>query len=109
MSFFINLFAPKKYAEMLSACQEWLNGKKTYIAGSIALLQGLLLVIGQLCALHGIGDLYTWLQSISTNQGILEISGAMALFGIGHKLDKNTDAAAIIVQTAEAHSIPVQK
>ena len=92
MKFLINLLAPSSLAGYFTTVQKFLDGKKTYIGAAIALLQGLLGVITQICAMHGLGDLYTWMQSVQTNTSVLEVAAAIAAIGAAHKLDKNTAA-----------------
>ena len=92
MKFLINLLAPAALSGYFESVQKFLDGKKTYIGASIALLQGLAGILAQICAMHGIGDLVTWLQAVQSNTNVLEIAAAIATIGAAHKLDKNTAA-----------------
>ena len=92
MSFFINLFAPKKYADMFSACQEWLKGKKTYIAGAILLLQATAGIIDELTGLKGLGGLLSWLKDIGNDTFIQQFSVALGILGFRAALHSHTEA-----------------
>ena len=65
-----------------------LNGVKTYIAGSILLLQGLL---GLLQSIIGINDLHALIdfaRSLSDNADLGKIAGGLMAFGLRHAISK---------------------
>lgn len=87
----LGLIIPKKVVDIMGKAQEFLNGKKTYLAGTIVLLQGLMLLIEQFIGFTGIGDILEWAKGMATNPAILQIGAGLAVFGIGHKLDKSSE------------------
>ena len=77
----------------MGAQKAWdaLDGKKTYITGTAALLSGAAAILGQMAALIATKDpmaAYAFLTSLPTNPGwLMCLAGAGAL-GFGHKADK---------------------
>jgi hypothetical protein len=79
MRFLATLFAPQKARDAFCAAQEWLKGKKTYLAASVMLLQACAALADQFCALHGVGDLVSWVSNFASNDAATRAAQAFAL------------------------------
>lgn len=84
----MKLFIPNSINTMFLTGRDFLNGKKTYIAASIALLQALVLIISDISTMNNITDLYTWLQSLPGSNISLLITNSLAIFGLRNALDR---------------------
>ena len=62
--------------------QKFLNGKKSYIAGSILLLQGLSCLVDQFVALQGAGAIVEYLKTIHANECLTKIAEGLGIMGI---------------------------
>lgn len=84
----INLFAPKKFKELFGKAQCCVKGKKTYLAGTILMLQAVAKLVEQFTGLEGLGGLYEWLQNIATNDAVQQFGVALGLMGIRAGISK---------------------
>jgi hypothetical protein len=88
-SFLINLFTPKKYKDMFKKIQQVLKGKKSYIAGAILVLQGLVKIVDTVTGLESIGQFVDWIGTVFNSEGGILIMNGLAVFGIRAGIEKN--------------------
>ena len=62
--------------------QGFLSGKKSYLAGSILILQGVLCLAEQVAALNGLADLGGLLRDILDNPCLTQIANGLGIMGI---------------------------
>jgi len=84
----INLLCPGSVMSPVKAVQGFLSGKKTYLAASILLLQGLLSAVEQFAGLSGTGDILMWLKNMPQNSVVFQIAQALAIFGLRAGINK---------------------
>ena len=68
-----------------------IDGKKTYIMASVAVLSGLGGLIGGFMAVeqaHDFAALLAYLKGIPDNQSWVMLVGGLTALGVGHKIDK---------------------
>lgn len=87
----LGLILPKKVGEIVGKIQLFLDGKKTYLAGAIVILQAVMMLIEQFIGMSGLADIFSWLKGIASNPAILQIGAGLGMIGLGHKLDKTTE------------------
>ena len=92
IAWIINLFASPEHEKQLATAQGFLNGQVTNLATLIAALVCLIALMGQFCALHGLGEVFNWAMGLGANPDAQKLVVAITAFGIGRKLSKNTEA-----------------
>lgn len=89
MSKIIALFMPSNLKKGIVASQKFMEGKKSYLAGSILILQGLAILVNDFIAcgedMSCIVNIFT---KLSTNEGVVIIANGLAIFGIRSALGK---------------------
>lgn len=71
----------KKIGAIFNAFQLFLRGKKTYIAATVILLEGLGIMTEQIAALASVPEALDWLKNITLNDGLIKMAEALAIFG----------------------------
>ncbi len=71
-----------KILSFINKARSFLQGKKTYLAAAILLLQALMGYIEQSLALSTIADLFNWLKTLPTSESTMQLASALGLFGI---------------------------
>jgi len=82
MSYIINLLLPEKLKEIFASAQQFLSGKKTYIAAAAMLVQSLAALADQVCGLNGVSAFVDMLRNIGANQTMLTIAQSLAIMGL---------------------------
>jgi len=93
MKFLINLLAPSSLKSGFAASQEFLKGKKTYLAGAILLLQAAAALVEQFCGLNGLGDFAAWLKDFAQNGAVQQFGLALAMMGLRAGISKSASPA----------------
>ena len=75
--------------------QTWLKGKRTYLAGSIMILQGLTCLLDQVTGWGGLADALTWLRGLGDNGCVTQISEGLGLMGLRAALSQAKAQAAL--------------
>lgn len=88
MNWIIQLFIPKNLKKTFFASQEFLKGKKTYLAGAILTFQAIAMLIEQFVALNGLSDFVGWLRNITSNEAIQQFGLGLATMGIRAGISK---------------------
>jgi len=84
----LNLLSPQSVTKPLKTAQEYLSGKKTYLAAAILLLQALVSLLEQFAGLAGAGDVFNWLKDLPQNAVVYQAAQALAIFGLRAGLAK---------------------
>lgn len=84
----ITLFVPSKIKSGFSTAQLFLDGKKAYIAGAILILQALLTMIEQICALNGLSEFIGWLKELGNNGALEQFGIGLGMIGLRHATAK---------------------
>ena len=85
----VGFLIPSKAVNAFKGAQNFLDGKKTYLAGIIILLQGVLTLVEQFHSLGNVSDFLVWVKNMVSNDGFLRITEALAVFGFRAAIDKN--------------------
>ncbi|WP_424244667.1 hypothetical protein Dip510_001926 [Elusimicrobium posterum] len=78
----VGFLVPGKLSGVVKTVQGFLSGKKTYLAATILLLEGLMSLGEQVVGLSGTGDLVNMIQNFGGSEGFVRIAEALAVFGI---------------------------
>ncbi|ACC98626.1 hypothetical protein Emin_1074 [Elusimicrobium minutum Pei191] len=78
----LNFFVPSKLKNLFSGLQNFLSGKKTYIAAAIIMLEALLMFVEQLTGINGVTGLVDFIKNIASNEAFIRFAEALAVFGI---------------------------
>lgn len=76
----------------------WFNGKKSYIAGIIAILTGTIGLLQGIVVINDVGAALAFLQTLPTSEALQQILAGLAVIGLRHsqtKVAKSTDTAAV--------------
>ena len=79
---------------------DFMDGKKTYISATLAILSGFLGVANEVVPLlsaHDAGGIWTLLKHLPQDQSWLMLVGGLGTLGIGHKLEKAADDSGVTV------------
>lgn len=82
------IFLPSKIKEILAVLQSFLKGKKSYLAGSVMILQGIIMTLERFTELQGISDIINWLKQFLSEQGSILIIQGLAVMGIRAAVSK---------------------
>ncbi len=96
-----------KVLSFINKARSFLQGKKTYLAAAILLLQALMGYIEQSLALSSIADLFNWLKTLPTSEATMQLASALGLFGIRAAMSSSTQTESSAQgqqQTAEQNS-----
>jgi C4-dicarboxylate transporter len=88
LNFLAKLIVPSKVGEILGKVQEFLKGKKTYIAGSVLLLQAIGMYVDTFSGLDGIGGVINWIKEIGSSDATLKFFEALAIMGLRAGISK---------------------
>jgi len=78
----ISFLVPKKAADFFKNAQSFMQGKKTYLAATILLLQALSMIMDQFIGLSGVGGLYDMIKNFTSGEGFSRLAEALAVFGL---------------------------
>ncbi|MGB2579679.1 hypothetical protein AAIR98_001598 [Elusimicrobium simillimum] len=81
--------APSKLINAVKGVKGFLAGKKTYLAGAIVLLESLSMLVEQFLGMEGVADIVDAAKNFATNDGLLRMAEAFAIFGIRAALPFN--------------------
>ena len=84
----VSFLIPSKVGNIFKNAQNFLRGKKTYLAGAIILLEGVLMLLDQFSTLGSTAELLVWLKNILSNDGFIRMAEALAIFGFRAALSK---------------------
>ena len=68
----------------------FLKGKKSYLAGTVMAVQGIITIIEQFSELKGITQLLTWVKKFLSNEGTMLLMQGLAIMGIRAGISKQT-------------------
>ena len=88
IDFVAKFLIPQKALDGLKNVQDWMSGKKTYLAGSILILQGALEIVNQFVALGGASDILAFVKTIMSSNGMILILNGLAAMGLRAAVDK---------------------
>jgi len=88
LKFLSNLLFPQKIEEIFQKIKDFLSGKKTYIAASVLLLNGLITAIDQITGMGSIAEILNWITNFQDNQVWTLFAQALAIFGVRAAISK---------------------
>lgn len=89
INFVAGLALGKKAVESLTTAQAFLSGKKSYVAGSILVLQGVLCLIGLLEEAEGVAGLLDLAKSLPSAPCVSKIAEGLGIIGLRAGLAKS--------------------
>jgi len=72
----------QKAVATLKTVQGWLGGRKSYLAGSVLILQGALCLIGEIEKAGGVADLLGLLKNLATHPGATQVAEGLGIIGL---------------------------
>jgi hypothetical protein len=88
INWILSKIAGKGATDALVKTQGFLSGKKTYVAGTILILQGLTCLIEQFSGLSGLAGVIGLLRSANENECLTKIAEGLGLMGLRAAMNK---------------------
>jgi len=78
----LDFFVPGKVKDLFKSVQEFMAGKKTYLAGAIIVLEALIMLVEQFAGMKGVAEFTAAVKNFAANDGIIRLAEGLAVFGI---------------------------
>lgn len=82
------IFLPSKVKDIFDKLQNILKGKKSYLAGAVMILQGIILTLEQFSELKGISEIVEWIKQFLSSEGTVLVMQGLAIMGIRAGISK---------------------